>query len=242
MWIGSDSCRPQAQASGRGLLPRRAQDALSLSSAEARPSAGCRRRPSSRARRRLRRSGRCRLARAAAPPASATARRRAAPPAAPSPARTSAPPDCVALRQRRVGRAVGDVRAVAAGQQLQRRAVAASARAASSSAPTAGGATASARAAARAPHRSEMLNTSSSDSSDRNSSPCFTYGPKRPKFVEIGSLSSGCTPDDARQRQQPQRLVQRDRRLGHAGLQRRALRLLAPSCPPGVSPSCTYAP
>src|SRR3954468_22627053 len=40
----------------------------------------------------------------------------------------------------------------------------------------------------------EISNTCSSDSSERNSSPCFTYGPNRPKLVTIGSLSSGWTP------------------------------------------------
>ena len=79
--------------------------------------------------------------------------------------------------------AVGHVRTVAAREQLERGAVVGQLDFRTpSSAPPAGGATASARAAAPAPRRDEMVNTSSSDSSDRNSSPCFTYGPKRPKF------------------------------------------------------------
>ena len=70
------------------------------------------------------------------------------------------------------------------------------------------------------------MKRSSSVSSERKSSPCFTYGPNRPRPATTGVAALGMRAELARQLQQPQRFVQRDRRLGHAAEERRPLRLL----------------
>ena len=56
-----------------------------------------------------------------------------------------------------------------------------------------------------------IASMSSSRSSEPNTAPIRTYGPNRPIPASIGSLRLRVDADQARQRQQAERLLQRDR-------------------------------